>query len=611
MMAVAGISISLAACSNDEMSSPNGNEAPSDLLTSYVNVKLVMGTGTRAEEDPKPGFNGYDEGTSDEAKIRSLALYLYDANGFLVGSGSTKDFKNPERADNDKDAESVSDSYNQIVEVSLIPGTAQPEKMVAFVNTDEIPTDYPYSKVNEMKVSSVGDLTNGMAMTSAGYYTNNSNENSWMNYNTITSNDLYSTPAEAVASKPIDIYVERLAAKVTVDSKESLDATSDKILYDLDNNQYTITFNPTKWVATGFARNMYLMKNAYGVTLGDWANDIDNHRSYWAKGCYYDLDYDGLVSQTNPVLYYLSANQILSTSAQNGKDLDGKSPDYVTEHTYGTSAYEKNNVFNHQMTATNAIIVGQYTLTAKDPAKGNPQNYKGNKDGEFDFYLALRGFENGENTLTIYTAEQLFDLLVTRNNLSAKAWFKAQNKEDGSALTADDYKDYFELKKTDKNQYGLVIKNGKTLYKEVTVTEPEETTTFVEVEATELNGLANAAHYKNGWAYFFVPIEHGDNLNKDNAVGAVGVVRNHSYKLIVESIKGLGAPLDEDKIGDNPEDSNPDPVDPDDPDYPTPDPDDPGDTPITPDPDMLRDAYINATLKVLSWHNAKDQTVKL
>ena len=69
-------------------------------------------------------------------------------------------------------------------------------------------------------------------------------------------------------------------------------------------------------------------------------------------------------------------------------------------------------------------------------------------------------------------------------------------------------------------------------------------------------------------------------------VGEYGIVRNHSYVMTINSINGLGAPLDESKIGPDPE--NPTDDDP--------------EEPIVPDPDDLKDAYIHAALKVLSWH---------
>lgn len=587
MFSAAAVAILFAACSNDDVV----NDNPITTETSYVNVKVVMGgnsNGTRAGY--AAADDEFDPGTQQEAQVHNLSVYLYDHDGRLVGMGTKTDFGNPQAKN-----ENVSDTYDAVMEVSLLPGSAQPEYLMAFVNSNDVPRDV-LNDLYTQTVRSVGNLEDGLTMSTSRYF---DGQDTWFKGTEMTPSDLYDTYAEAANpnNEALEIYVERLAAKMTVNKKQNdIVTTADQRLYDLNGNEYQITFNVKKWAATGTAPEMYYVKNAFNnslTSLKDWANDASKNRSYWANGVYHNVNYSDMTSK----LYYVSANQILYKESDKGLSLGGDAL-YVPEHTYGENALktpydaskpELPRYYNHMMTATSAIVVGQYSIT---PTGAGDATHFSNGNGGFDFYISLRGFDGVNETLTIYNETDLIKTLLDRNLKDFAI------DEQGTALTADKYSEYVKLKKTTDKQYTLES-TGKTLY-----LDGQPVDDFSEVFIATIN----AAHYKNGWAYFFIPVVHNQNLTADTDEGAVGVVRNHSYKILINSIKGLGAPLDETKVGDDPENTPPTETDPDDPD---PDPEDPGDTPIIPDPDMLRNAYIDATLNVLSWHNAKDQIVDL
>lgn len=592
MFSAAALALTFAACSNEDVVIDN----PIAKDTSYVNVKIVMGgntNGTRAEGYAANEDNEFDSGIKEEAQVHNLAVYLYDEGGRLVGMGTKAGFADPTKNNNN-----VSDTYDEVIEVNLVPGSAEPKYLLAFVNSKDVPRDV-LDNLYTQTVTSVGNLTDGLTMSTSRYFAGEA-EDTWFKGTEMTSADLYDTYAEAANpnNTPLEIYVERLAAKMTVDkNKETIETTADQRLYGLDNKEYKITFNVKKWAATGMAREMYYVKNAFDPTLKSWANAKNNNRSYWANGVYHGVDYAEMTSK----LYYVSANQVLYSESDKGMSLGADNALYVPEHTYGKNAlktpFDAENpdlprYYNHMMTATSAIVVGQYAIESTNG--GNPEHFSNGKGG-YDFYISLRGFDGVNETLTIYTKNDLIKTLLERNlkELTIDAA--------GTKLTEDKYAEYVELKKTADKQYTLAS-TGKTLYLDGTA---------VDDFSEAFKATINAAHYKNGWAYFFIPVVHNQNLDADTQEGAVGVVRNHSYKILINSITGLGAPLDESKVGDDPENTPPTETDPDDPDDPDPDPEDPGDIPIIPDPDMLRNAYIDATLNVLSWHNAKDQIVDL
>ena len=70
------------------------------------------------------------------------------------------------------------------------------------------------------------------------------------------------------------------------------------------------------------------------------------------------------------------------------------------------------------------------------------------------------------------------------------------------------------------------------------------TGTYTEVTKDEVNaaiGVDKAEIRKDGKAYYYIPIRHI--ATDPTTVGYYGVVRNHHYKITLNSIKGFGTPV--------------------------------------------------------------------
>ena len=587
--AAAATLLAFAACNKVDVQSPD----VTNMETAYAKVKISMGNvGTRSFGSGEEATHNFDQGTQDEARINNLTVLLYDANQVLVGVGSSNGFTTP---DEDRDAgTSVSDAYKAtVIPVKITPGSAEPVKLLALVNTDASFENLTAAAAN--KTASFGESKN-FVMTNAGYYSGNE----WTTAVDCT-NAVYDTNSEAEAAEAIEIYVERKAAKVTVKENPGMSTTSNAKIIGVDGTEYQIEFLPYRWAATGTARESYTLKQAFDTKLNTWANDATRKRSYWAQGVLFDEPY-AKYTQSPRLLKYLTANQIVSNK---GVGLAfGNDPFYVHEHTLSNDVVG-NEKFNAVMAATNAIVVGQYKVIEKEGHKEAEkfqvkiqETQEGGAQQEvtaYDFYLAM--------TATDYIIYSEADLVKRLFEFSDVEVSTVQNDEEkANLITIDEAPEYFTVQKSssNSNQYRLKLKEGKTLYIGGDLLDNDT------IE-TQLTGASNAKHYLNGWAYFFAPIMHNNGCGDENdpAEGLYGIVRNHSYQLTVMEITGLGAPLDEGQIGEDPKGTNP--KDPDDPD---PDPEDPGDNPIEPDPDETRDAYINAALKVLSWH-VVDQEVHL
>ena len=570
-LAAAAIALTFAACTKEAATPDGGPSFSGD--TAYAKVAISMPT--RAEA----GWDTFDPGTYAEAHIHNLAILLYDDAKNLVGSGTSSDFTTAE--DGRTDNGGISDTHTgTIVKIMLEPGTAQPTQLFAFVNTN-----VTYNTVDEARealTGEIGSTDKGFVMTNAGY-----KGTAWTDAVTISTANLFNTIAEAEAATPVVINVERLAAKATVKLSDAVKTgensealrTADYTFVDVNNKEYEIVFEAKKWSVTGLADEMYVLKKEF-TESESWMNDAN--RSYWATGKYYDYSYTQFVN--DGLLTYLKASEFIQNDGAEMRNFtDATDPRYVTEHTFGPKAYEgyveeeSEGAIAANMTATSAIIAGKYTV--KGVSEGaDATKFAGTNEGDTDFYIAMKGADNGKNSFWIYSKEDLIKKLLaldgyTETNLSTTT---------GTTTAIDKYTDYFDVDKDDDDKYHVIAaKDAETVY-------VVADNAYTELNFDDLDATSAAKHYYNGWAYFFAPIKHKYVEATPNAVGAYGVVRNHSYELTINSINGLGAPLDEGKIGSDPE--NPTEEDPN------------PDEPIEPNPDDLKDAYINATLNVLSWH---------
>ena len=582
LAAVATMSLTLAACSKDDTTTNTGVKFGDK---AYAKVALKMAGGTRAT-----GLAGYLAGTADESTITNLTIMLTDENKNVVGIGTYNTFA---YSATDSDVEH---SYEDlIIPIMMTPGNATPEKLYAFVNMDA-----EFSAEKDILDAETGKLNFNICekgkfmMTNSGYYGTD-----WVVGVELPADALQDTEAAAEKADAVEINVERLAARVQVAQAANAPAETKAIFKSVDNQEYTIEFKAKKWGVTGIANSMYLFKQAYkdAETLPStysWTWADGTNRSFWAKGVYYNNSYSDYTTDAanNGMLTYLSASQLIATTAENAyamsESFTAANAVYVPEHTFGTAAQigldeedpDLVGKFAPKFTGTDVIVVGKYEISGASDAA---TRFKGDGDNEFDFYLSLKAKDTQANqyVYTIYSKNDLIDRLFEVCNIKVA---KSSGAEQPDAITASDY---FGLEKGEAG-YKLTYKGeGATaLYKYNDTSKVYDTLLAQE----DLTATVNAAHYYNGWAYFMAPIEHNlsDTNFNESTVGSYGVVRNHAYQLTINKYEGLGAPLDESKIGPDPEnhpENNPQP-----------------EPPIIPDPTEQKESYINATLNVLGWH---------
>ena len=525
--------MSLASCSNGDIT-PDEN-VTGNTSTAYAKVNITMGgVGTRAD-------GGFEAGTQDEGTVNSITLVLYDESlTEVIGYGSIDNSVDASETDDN----GVSDKYEKTIELTMLGNKEDAKKLVAYVNT----SGDVASSVASVLTKTTEDFgaAGKFIMTSAGYFANGSE---WTVATDIADGSLYDSAAKAEdGSATTIVYVERLAAKVTTSMKDSAPTTAEITVTGVDGAEYGLEFDAdnAKWAPTGTAKSMYLLKNPWTETV---ASTSGSNRSFWAAGVNYTTPYESM----QPALGYVSSNALRATE---GSGIGMGKSTYTMEHTYGQEVVGDPN-YNVLGAATSVILLGQYKVTGTDVTK-----FGSDTEG-YDFYLLLN--DAGGSSYTIFTEEELMQYLL--KNTGAELY---SDETDDSKITEENVSENLKLEWDGaKANYTL----SGTAY-----TKSDDTFSEFTAFAT-----TNARHYNLGYAYFFIPIMH--NGGETAEVGQYGVVRNHSYKLNISEIKKLGAPLDDDHFGTDPDE---------------PDPDDPGDEPIIPDP--TNPVVIKAEIDVLSWH---------
>ena len=537
----------LGACNNDEVvensdNNFNGGEA-------YVKVRIAMSNGaaTRATS------GGYDEGTTAEQAIQNIQFAFYDNEGNWVTDGIRQRVTTvtPTTGNVEGIAEAV-------VALELDKDAEKPTQVIAYVN---VPNGFSTSgqSIDQMKTlmaesaQSVSTASN-FIMTNSTYYNNGEVIGA-----TVPSSAFKESEDAALAEgNPVNIYVERLAAKVTVKQGADLADNTE----DLESSHYTLSFKLEGFVLNGLNQKEFYLKNldaSWNATTpwNGW-NDADDFRSFWAK----DPNYDAAPA-TNDI-QFVTFNSV--------QDITAQVPDYTAyckENTLTNARYEAGNY----QEATHVLVVGHYELTDNENAEAGV--IKGSDDQPITFYM-YRNTAYLEDDLMNIVANMGFVYTKTNDDpltyelAGPDAYKLIESAEDEIADGADNNKLTAALDWTTESETTYYTTENGTDYTEVTA----ENIATLNAKIADAVGTAEA--YNKGMAYFAVPIEH---LAGEGVDGHIGVVRNHSYVLTIQSITGMGDGI-----------FNPDEV-------------------IIPTPPTEK-YYVGATLNVLSWHTV-NQDVNL
>ena len=229
-----------AACSNEESPAVD-NGAQGQEGNAYMAVNLVMsaGTGSRAVED-----GGYENGTDEEGavSIANSVFLFYDAAGEYLTKGNivtdADSGSDGTGADGYLDLTSESqDEHNNELEsksnavIVLGPTESQPTQVLAVLNggASTLAGKSLSEALAEVTTSGLGTEKGSFLMTNATYVSGSKivNATDVTGKAKVVTDGKTEDAIESAKNDPVEIYVERVAAKLTV--KESV---SEKELSD-------------------------------------------------------------------------------------------------------------------------------------------------------------------------------------------------------------------------------------------------------------------------------------------------------------------------------------------------------------------------------------------
>lgn len=530
------VALMMTACASDKDEMGGGTKPGSDPRYLAVNIVNVGATPTTR------GTDDYENGTTDESTITKVRFYFFNGDGspYLIKNpgvtgvegGENKNWLEASPADDSSTSGTPSQIEKITQTVLVINGvqSAAPAAIVAVVNPGTVDATKIQSgetmRLSELRYSTVGsqfykkDATTGavsdFVMSNSVYVNAGEDVCASLVAGHVT------TSEETARTKPVDLYVERVVAKVTAD----VDKTAFKLGNgtDWDANKYG-TKNP---VGNSGDYDVYAVIDGWGLANENGKAEVEKQvKKTWTDGNlgfspWTTADYHRCFWESS-VAFDAGGNQPVNPKFN---QLKAKMQD-VLYTLPNTSENEVTNLKDNDLTKF-AVAA---TLRYKDAA-GNWH------DAEICRY-------NGVSILGI-------DNLKRQVALTFSQYYTSTDATNYTQLSKDD----IDFKNPDgtMQQYRVTptLANAPAGTKKYyTKTTSGTTPTFTEVDkATVLAAIeADKAEIRlGGRAYYYVPIKH---LGSANKIAEYGIVRNHFYKITLSGITGFGTPVyDPEKVVD-------------------------------------------------------------
>ena len=488
---------------NKELGNTELPEVNSESAVLKVNVKAA-GTMTKA------ATGTFEYGEDAENAVSTVDFYFFDAAGaaYQVATTGTNQItwtkQNP--------VENVA-AISDVVLVIKKSQRALPTHVVAVLNSTE---NYQGKSLSELatEVSDVLSNDKGFGMSNSVYVDANGAkivateilpENIFATSDDLGAEGSVVTDAniEKYEITPVDIYVERVAAKVRVNLPEDqrIPVKDENGVQMKDANNNDVYAEVLGWNITNCTDEAYLLKNVDPTwtdkTVGGFTwNNPAFFRSYWAKTT---------AAPTHPYSY----DDLLDHMPEAGYD-------YYYENTLPVG-----NGFNAVGSPAGSNQTPQLLVAAKLV----------DKDGDA---ISLAKWYN-----VLYTVADLKTAMV--NKLAAKLYVQRdENTYTSVAVVHDDSDDnddvVFEQVSAEEEEHRYEVKvlpkDGVTYY----TVNGEDVTPITGADlAAVFADLDPAMMWEEGMTYYHTNINHfGD---------ATGIVRNHVYDITVNGVMGFGTPV--------------------------------------------------------------------
>ena len=509
--------MTMMSCSSSDDLNGGGADAndKSYLAIRINNVGSVAGS--RAADD-------YAVGTADENHIESVRFYFFNSDGtpyILKNDGQSTGKNWLEKSDDlntgNKDNPNVSMISNPLLVIEGNTG-ASPAVMIAVINPKSLDGDQLGDGAKTL------DDVKRTSIFSKFYATGN--KNFVMSNSTFVANGVekcasvvtghVATDAVAATGNPVDLYVERVVAKVqpTIDATY---ATADGRKWEKINGQDAMK------VGVYGANDIYAVVDGWGVAdengKAELVKQVDTK---------WNDEYLGISVWTSPD--YNRCFWTSSVAFAAGTGAEGNVP---VNHPYKDFAARKLTDCAYTLpNAPTSVVSDPYASTLTKMVLATHLVYKDGADYKPAEICQYRGQEylHIEDVKT-EVANNFADYYIMKGETRTKL-----QPSDIEFTTKDGIKDY---------QVVATLRSlaaDETLQKKTGTT--EEASSYQNVDKETLQNLMNgnpAQIRKDGMAYYYVPIRH---LGTDpKKLGYYGIVRNHVYSINIQNMYGFGTPV--------------------------------------------------------------------
>lgn len=535
--------LTVASCSSEEVAGDDAQIGKG--TTSFLAVNIENVGSAPASRSYEQGDGTYENGTQAESKINKVRFYFFNGDGtpyLLVKKDPSQaesvnylDTSVEQHDNNDQTVETKTDA------VLVIEGNTKtvPASVIAVINPDVLEKTTLHNgksmTISELRTSATGskfyDTTNGFVMSNSVYESAGQDICS-----TPVANNVYSTSDKAL-NHPVDIYVERVNAKVNAkidknykrtgetenawsqnaEGKYQIEVGSiDVTTYEGNTNstptthKYPVYAVVQGWQvadANGKAEVCKQIKTSWfagELGINPWTTS-DYHRSFWSESVPFN---SGAVTGANRPVNpsFNDINMPLS-------DGFAATPVYTLPNT--PDAVVKNPKTSDN-DLTKLIVAAKLVYKDADSYKtAQVCQYRG---------LTYLG-EDAVKKQIVGGFKQYLKNTATGGYQSIEASDITFKTVPGSSVV----KDYEVVATLASNVGELYVKDGET-YK--TVSKDDVNAALAKEEAQ--------VRSTDGATYYYTPIKH---LGDAGKLGEYGIVRNHSYQVTIQNIKGFGTPV--------------------------------------------------------------------
>lgn len=558
----------LVACTNDDIVENNGNDVINGERETSVAVRLAFPQdGTSRAVTTHEDFNN---GELFEYNVEDVYFAFYSAGGKFLGYD--------EKAKTDF-SWTTNNNGNNVTSKSAVTlkSEEEPASVVAIINCPpelkgkdlkDLETALAMKKGTYDKWSQTeeGNKTGKFIMLNSTYMDEKGNI---VKATSIPSDYMFDSEDEASSTsntKVLDIYVERLAAKVSVTEDAQMVTPTLANIEGLEG----YTFEITGWGLNGTNKTVYPLKKlstSYSEFANVVWNNYSNHRSYWAEDPNYsDGVYISDADITKPEgedSYQAPANASLNFYSWNQSTNESGAYDYCLENTMTESLLGNGKAIAY----THLLVAAQ---VKKGETAANLYKYK------TKFYI-----ESG-----------LKDLIL--NTIKNKYGYKKAVEKEGQIQYEDLVQADMVITNTKEVAHITVVNTIalKKLKADANAQGWSDNTNVADVTTEEKAAMeayyGTATFYNGGRCYYYMPIKHFAELQESTSgkvtnmfkFGAIGVVRNHWYNLNITKIMNMGEPV----------------YDP--------------DAPIVPKDEEDKEWFLQAQLNILAWNKMPQQDVE-